>query len=383
MNRTTDEPAIAPLFEGGPLYRLLIRLHLFDKPASVLLFRILVACGCTWLPIVLLSVSSESFPYVITDIEVHARFLVSLPLLIFGEVYANTNAYKVVREFCNTQIISRNAMPAYELELRRMKKHFDTNWAELGLLSLSILSSSVEAETLKGWSGMWTAQGAELTNSGYWFSFVSMPVYRFLLLRWLYRILVWFVFLLRVSRLELSLYALHPDRMAGLEFLTDSIRGLSPFLIALGGLLSGRIANRIFHEGQSLLLHQREIVTLGAISLTISLGPLIVFISPMLHVRYKDRREYSRLAGEYVRSFSAKWLKRASPEQQDLLGTADIQALADMGAAYKVIEQMKIMPFGMPNIIAVLAATYVLVAPLLLTVIPAGELILKIAKLFF
>ena len=49
-----------------------------------------------------------------------------------------------------------------------------------------------------------------LTLAGYWFAFVSVPIFQFMWWRWYIRILIWFWFLFRVSRLRLQLLAAHP-----------------------------------------------------------------------------------------------------------------------------------------------------------------------------
>lgn len=78
--------------------------------------------------------------------------------------------------------------------------------------------------------------GAELRLSmaGYWLAYVSLPLYQFLLLRWLFRILVWPRFLWQVSRLNLHLVPTHPDRAGGLGFLAQSAAAFMPLLLSQG-----------------------------------------------------------------------------------------------------------------------------------------------------
>jgi hypothetical protein len=40
--------------------------------------------------------------------------------------------------------------------------------------------------------------------------------------------------------------------------------------------------------------------------------------------------EYARLGSEYTGDFDRKWLREARPAEETLLGTADIQSLADL-----------------------------------------------------
>ena len=75
---------------------------------------------------------------------------------------------------------------------------------------------------------------------------MSIPIFQFLTLRWLYRLLLWFLFLWRVSRLDLRLAPSHPDRAGGLGFL-DVVAGKAREL--LDPLLE--VAKRRFEVGLS------------------------------------------------------------------------------------------------------------------------------------
>ena len=91
-----------------------------------------------------------------------------------------------------------------------------------------------------------------LTAAGYWYVFVSLPIDRLLTFRWLFRLFVWYSFLWRVSGLSLKLDALHPDRAGGLGFLKETPFVLLPIFLSQTVLLSGRIADHIWHEGVRL-----------------------------------------------------------------------------------------------------------------------------------
>jgi hypothetical protein len=71
-----------------------------------------------------------------------------------------------------------------------------------------------------------------LTVAGWWYAFVSLSLFRFVLARWYFRLIVWYIFLWRVSRLPLRLNPLHPDRAGGLGFLGNSVRAFQPVLVA-------------------------------------------------------------------------------------------------------------------------------------------------------
>src|SRR5687768_6139900 len=89
---------------------------------------------------------------------------------------------------------------------------------------------------------------------------VSAPIFQFIQLRWYFRFFLWFLLLFRVSRLNLHLVPIHPDRTGGLGFLGASPLAFAPVLIAQGTILAGLIASRIFFGGQTLPEFKVQIV---------------------------------------------------------------------------------------------------------------------------
>ena len=79
--------------------------------------------------------------------------------------------------------------------------------------------------------------------------FVSLPIFQFILVRWYLRFFLWFWFLWRVSRLDLRLVPIHPDRTGGLGFLGRSTNAFAPILFAQGAVLAGLLASQIFYAG--------------------------------------------------------------------------------------------------------------------------------------
>jgi hypothetical protein len=84
-----------------------------------------------------------------------------------------------------------------------------------------------------------------------------------------------------------------------------------------------------------------------------------------------------------VEVFEQKWIRRESSSLDDLLGTADIQSLADFANSYAVIREMRSVPFGLQDITRLAAASAAPLVPLLLTVFSPEELILRIIKVIF
>jgi hypothetical protein len=78
---------------------------------------------------------------------------------------------------------------------------------------------------------------------------------------------------------------------------------------------------------------------------------------------------------EYVRSFDSKWLQRGVSPAESLLGSPDIQSLADMVNSFSAVRQMMIVLLDRKNLLTFLVAAAIPFLPLLLLVLPAEELI--------
>jgi hypothetical protein len=221
-----------------------------------------------------------------------------------------------------------------------------------------------------------------LTWAGSWFAVVSVPIFQFILLRWYMRMLIWFLFLLRVSHLRLQLLPANPDRAGGIGFLGRSTIAFAPFLFAQGALLAGQIASRIFYTGQSLLSFKLTIVGFVCFFVAVILAPLLVFTPQLWDAKLDGLAKFGSLAEEYVMDFDQKWLRRKVNDEQ-LLGSGDIQSLADLGNSYAVVGEMRAVPFATEDVLWLVGASVVPMLPLLLTIMPLDQLVTEGIKMVF
>jgi hypothetical protein len=220
-----------------------------------------------------------------------------------------------------------------------------------------------------------------LTLVGYWYALVSLPIFQFLIFRWIYRMMVWSSFLWKVSRLDLLLTPTHPDAAGGLAFLG---KGLVPFgvvLFALSSVVSGAIATRILFIGGRIEDYQWSYVALFVIGLVVFAGPLLIFVPKLLVLKQRGLLEYGILGSEYTQAFHQKWVQRNAPTEELLLGSGDIQSLADLGNSFEIIQKMRILPAQPSDFIAMVLPGLVPALPLAATVMPLGEIVTRLFKL--
>jgi hypothetical protein len=153
----------------------------------------------------------------------------------------------------------------------------------------------------------------------------------------------------------------------------------APLLAAHGVLLAGNIANEIAFQGARLPAFKLEILTIVGLLLIVVLGPLLLFTPHLAGARRAGLRRLGTLANRYMQQFDAKWLERQPPGER-LLGTPDIQSLADLCNAYDVVRSMRLTPFPKETVLELAAVILMPIAPLLLTMLPLEELIRRLLQ---
>ena len=223
-----------------------------------------------------------------------------------------------------------------------------------------------------------TASGPRLSGAGFWYAWISLPIFQFILFRWWYRLVLWCRFLFLVSRLDLDLSPSNPDRAGGLGYLGTSTAAFAPFLVAQSALVSAMVASRILQQGAQLQDFKLELGGALAFALLQALGPLMVFAPKLLEAKRRGLREYGLLADRYVKEFDRKWLHGGAAPDEPLVGSADIQSLADLANSCDVVRGMRPFPFGRETVIQLVVTVVLPGLPLVLTVIPLEELVKRL-----
>ena len=233
-----------------------------DDALHLLWRRAVVLTALAWVPLLILSVveghawgTSIALPF-LHDIELHARLLLALPLLIVAELVVHLRMRLVLIQFRERDLVPAQARSAFDAAIASAIRLRNSVWAEVLLLAVvyvvgvGLLWRTQIALDVAGWQGAWTDGRWRWTGAGWWLICVSLPLFQFLLLRWYFRMFIWARLLWQVARMELSVVPTHPDRCGGLGFLGAVARMSAPLLLAQGVVLAGLIANRFFYAGR-------------------------------------------------------------------------------------------------------------------------------------
>jgi hypothetical protein len=125
-----------------------------------------------------------------------------------------------------------------------------------------------------------------------------------------------------------------------------------------------------------------EAVGLIGVFLLFILGPLTMFSPQLARAKRKGLADYGLLASRYVERFEKKWVGNES-QYDELLGTGDIQSLADLGNSYAVVSEMRAIPFGLQDMSRLAVATAAPLVPLGLTIFSFEDLLMRLIKIVF
>ena len=379
---------------GGPLYQIWRRLFLSGPALELLARRMIGIPVVAWLPLLILTAyqglavgHAVAVPF-LYDIEVHARYLLAIPMLLIAEIIVHQRIRGIVRQFIETGIVTSEILPGFQAAIASTMRLRNSMFFELIMVVFVFGFGWTIWQGAKGLaSSTWyaIADGAQyrLTPAGVWYVHVSIPIFQFLLFRWYFRLLVWFVFLKRVSRLPLRLTPTHPDRAGGLGFLGLGAHAFVPVILAQSVVLSAVIGSRILFQGKTLVAFQYEIVAFVILQLLFVLGPPCVFMKTLLGLKRQGRREYGILAARYTSEFHEKWIQGAAPPGEPLLGSSDIQSLADLGNAHETLRGMRLVPFPRDFVVQIAVAALLPILPLYLHSVSTAMLAAQIVKVIF
>jgi len=358
--------------------------------------RIVVISLFAWLPLLVLSVleghfltGSSPVPF-LRDIEVHVRFLVAMPLLIGAELLVHRRMRPLAKQFLDRRLVPDGAISRFDAALASAARLRNSVIAEVLLIALVygvgvliVWRHNVALDTATWYATPSSNGGLQLSLAGRWYGYVSLPFFQFLLIRWYFRIVIWARFLWQASRIRLNLVPTHPDRVGGLGFLAILTSAFVPLALAHGALLAGQIADRIFFLKAGLAEFKAEIAIMAVFMLLLALGPLLLFAAQLAQVKRTGLLEYGTLAQRYVREFDDKWLRDGAPADEPLVGSGDIQSLADLGTGYEMVRTMRAAPITKEAVIQIVAATLVPIAPLALTMMPLEQLLKTLVGVLF
>jgi hypothetical protein len=377
------------LMEGGPLYHLQKRIGLIGERAPVVKRQAIAAALLTFLPLLVLSVlQGRGFIHVevpfVRDFSTYCRFLFAVPLLLLGENVLGPRIAGAAAHFIEARIVLEKDYAKFAALVDRGLKLRDSVLVEASLVilayGLAIVGLKETAVHVSTWYVIRTDTGPSLTWAGLWLIGFCAPLFQFLTYRWLWRLFLWFQFLHGVNALDLQLFPTHPDEAGGLGFVGETQRffGIILFALSIGSI--GVLANDIVYDKVPLQHYVPAFAAYVIVAVLIIVLPLMVFAGRLLRTKLIGLEQYSTLATAYTGMFHNKWIYHGKEETEPLLGTGDIQSLADLANSFAIIQKMKPLPIDLLSLLHLVVAGLLPAVPLLLTVMPLKDILRLVFK---
>jgi hypothetical protein len=340
----------------------------------------------TWVPLLVLAAIAGPLPMrsVLLDVRTHVRLLLIGPITILAEPFMDRVLASTTNYFKTSGLVPDEEREAFDALVGSNHRVRDGGAARVLVIAIAYVFSWWQIEmATDSLARIPVPYLAQIPAAFGWYEWVSRPLLLSRLVRWLWRMSMWTVFLRRTSRLGLRLSAAHPDRAGGLGFLsiTHARFGVVAFPFALGW--AGGFRERILYGNLTVgALKGALFVFVGAMAF-VFVGPLLVLVPKLFRLRERALVAYGQLGNEYCRLFEQRWLHDGAADSESLLGTSDIQSFADLQNTVGAIRAMRVMPIDKAVVGAFALATCLPLLRLADLIWPLEDLIRKALVPFF
>lgn len=314
------------------------------------------------------------------DFKSQFRALIAIPLLIIGrkavkEKVEHTCTY-VADKLLDEEQFKTVFAPAIEKLERFNEKGFD----ELIIVLIIIVHSFalsyhniavLQEANLDSWYGNVKGGELEMSNVAKWHLFVSMNIYRFIIVRWIWMYGCWVWLLFKISRCKLQLSLYHADKMCGLSLMMVPQRAFNIFFVALAIIDSGDLINHITYFHQSFEMVKIEIIIVIAASFIFLLAPYLLFTKMLMEAKNRAEMAMGRKSMELSNSFQTHFVDQEETEERDKV---DSSVISDFDAVYSLVMNIKPVPFTIRDVIALAIPIALAFLPTLLTFMTVEEL---------
>jgi len=372
------------IIRGGLLDRILTFLRIITPgdPKNGMR-KLIFFVAITWIPLLIFNLLAGSFlgrvdiPFAY-DFPVHVRFLLVLPMLLAAERIVDRRVKLIVNQYDTAGLLHPEDKPQFEHIQKITDRMVESAWAEAIILVLiigNLIFRWVNHEvTVTSWQFPDADAGQNASFAAWWLLTVSIPIFQFIILRWLWRWIIWFRLHLMISKINLNLSPTHPDKACGIGFLGEPPAPFSMVTLSFGIVISSVIASRmIFFDGK-LEDYYVLIAVFVFLCIVINIAPFLIYFKPLRKTRIKGIFEYSALVQKHHLEFKDKWFL-STGDKELLIGNADISSMCDFTPVYESIERMTPFPFDLKTMLATVIGSLVPLLPLAALVMPIGDLL--------
>ena len=347
----------------------------------------------TWLPLLVLTLiegtaigSLVAIPF-LADYMPYGRYLVAPLLLLLMDQVVERRTALALGHFRETGLIIAADRERFERMVATAERLWRNRFVRWGFVLVVFglaapTFARIQRLGISDWMMFARPSGDAAPNlAGLWNVFVSAPLVRLLFLRAFWKLAVWAWLLSRLSRLELQINPMHPDRRCGLHFLGETQLAFTPLIVALGVQLGCATAVAVQYLGFPLPGFRWGVAGFVVLALALTVGPLVVFMRGSWMAKEWGQDAYSSWSIDAVNEMTSR-LKRLRQEgRAPRLDGPEISTVTDAGALFERVLQTRPLPVDTRQVVTVLlAATASTLLPLV-ALLPLRKIVAQLASM--
>ena len=217
-----------------------------------------------------------------------------------------------------------------------------------------------------------------MSKAGYWAVLISIPIFQFLLFRWLWRYLIWMILLFRLSKTQLNLLATHADRAGGMGIIMLAQKSFNLVFVAGSVVLSGQLIMDLQRHPDQFITIRNETIGYVVIALIILLVPLLFFSIKLLRAKNNGLEHLSTLGCSLSSKFEKEWTEDSPIDKRIDNNKVDPSMLYDYMSLYEQIEQLRIVPATIREVAGMAILLFIPFVPIFFVHFSVKELLQKI-----
>lgn len=375
---------------GAPLYELQKRLGILHENALRAGSRAAITVAVVWgVPFVLSLFAGRAFgPWAegsyLTDLSAWAKYVIAVSVFILAEPQIEKKLDYVLTHMARAPLLAPESVDDAARAVNVALIRRDSGAAEIVCLVLALLITGIRyviaSPGASNWAFTVTDSGTGITLAGWWSLLVSQTIFLFLLLRGLWRHIVWSFLMRALAGLKLRLVVTHPDGRGGLTFVGRYPNAYAMFIFGVSCVIGAALA-RQFAIGRIEATAYSTVLSLWlAFVLVMFAFPLSAFSRPLAKLKQDALDAYSAQGTRFQRNAERNVIGFNVVADSADEAAGEVSG-SDPGKSYDQAKKLSTLVFDRSALLPVCAAALLPLGAAALVTLPYKEILSLLKKL--
>lgn len=297
----------------------------------------------------------------------HVMCLLAIPLLIIGICTGMRLLTALLERFETSELVDAAGMADWHRMIHASARTRDLvlPWLFLGTFALmTLMARELPLQQELGVDA----------HGGFWFLHFVRPLYIALAACVLWRLLIFTLLAVRISRFDLKLVVTHPDRAGGVGFFEVVPLAFVPAILAVSCVFAAQSAHQILYHGASLAQMRIPVAGFSLVTAMLFLAPLLA-LSPMLRrARREGLKQYAALIARYGRAVHERWIEGRGTGSP-MFEAPELGPATDIYDLYSRVRSMRTAPIGVGALACIVLPILLPMLAVVATRVPIGEIL--------